>query len=296
MKKGVVLSIITAIISGCSIFANSIFVSKTDPLIFSIVRNAVVAVMLTGILVAAGKIGELRSLTKRQWGQLAIIGIVGGGIPFALFFTGLSQIGAVSGNLIQKTLFLWVAVLAVPFLHERISKIQLTGYAVLLLGMFVVGGTFTVINKTGTWLILAATILWAVENVIAKVALKNIPSAIVSWGRMVFGLPCLLAAALVFGKIGLLTHASSFALMPILVSSIFLTVYVTVWYSALSKAPATLVSSVLVFAPVVTALLGGVFLHKPVAGQQGITLMLLTVGVILVTLERFRPFTHAEQV
>ena len=295
MKKGVILSIITAVVSGCSIFANSIFVAKTDPLIFSIVRNVVVAIVLTGMVIALGQMRQLRSLTKRQWSQLIVIGIVGGGIPFALFFTGLSQVGAVNGNLIQKTLFLWVALLAVPLLHERISTIQLIGYVTLFFGMFVVGGTYPVINKTGTWLILGATILWAIENVIAKVVLKSIPSTIVSWGRMVFGLPCLLVAAVALGKIGLVTHASSIAPMPIIVSSIFLTVYVTVWYSALSRAPATLVSSVLVFAPVVTAIFGGLVLHKPV-GQQGPTLMLLTIGTILVIFERIRPVKQHEKV
>ena len=97
------------------------------------------------------------------------------------------------------------------------------------------------------------------------------------------------------GKIGLVTHASSIAPMPIIVSSIFLTVYVTVWYSALSRAPATLVSSVLVFAPVVTAIFGGLVLHKPV-GQQGPTLMLLTIGTILVIFERIRPVKQHEKV
>jgi drug/metabolite transporter (DMT)-like permease len=288
MKKGVVLSVLTAVVSGCSIFANSIFVSKTDPLIFSLVRNAIVALVLTGIVLAVGHWRQLSSLSKRQWSLLVIIGIIGGGIPFALFFTGLSEVGALNGNLIQKTLFLWVAILAVPILHERISKIQLVGYGVLFIGMFVLGGTGSVVNKTGTWLILVATILWAVENVVAKIALRSIPSTIVSWGRMVFGLPCLLIAASVVGKIGLLSQAASYNPTALVVSSMFLVVYVTLWYSALAKAPATLVSSVLVFAPVVTAMLTGVILHKPMP-QPVVNLLLLTLGTVLVTLERILP-------
>ena len=155
MKKGINLAIATAVISGVSIFANSFFVSKTDPLTFTIVRNTVVALFLTAILAAFGFRQKLKNLTKKEWGKLIAIGAIGGGIPFALFFTGLSEIGALNSNIIQKTLFLWVALLAVPLLKERISKIQLVGYVSLFIGMFVVGGTIRFVSNTGTWLILS---------------------------------------------------------------------------------------------------------------------------------------------
>lgn len=282
MKKGINLAIATAIISGVSIFANSLFVSKIDPLMFTIVRNTVVVLFLTAILFAFGLMQKLKKLTKKEWGKLFVIGAIGGGIPFALFFTGLSEVGALNGNMIQKTLFLWVALLAVPFLKERISKIQLVGYAILFIGMFVVGGTIHVVPSVGMWFILAATILWAIENVIAKVTLQTMHPMIVSWGRMVFGLPLLFAAAAVMGKLPLLIAPAAYAPMPIVVSSILLTLYVTTWYSALALAPATLVSSILVFAPVVTALLGSAIFKKAIIGQQIPSLILLTVGTMLV--------------
>jgi drug/metabolite transporter (DMT)-like permease len=281
MKKGIMFSLLAAGISGISIFANTIFVSKTDPLIFTIIRNMVVALLLSAGLVVSGQTKHLTTLSKKEWGKLLVIGAIGGGIPFALFFTGLASIGAVNGNILQKTLFLWVALLAVPFLKERISKVQLIGYATLFIGMFFFGGTFKIIPKTGTWLVLGATILWAIENVIAKITLKTVPSAVVSWGRMVFGLPFLFVAAAFFGKLGLLVNVTSYSLTPIIVSSILLTLYVTIWYRALSKAPATLVSSVLVFAPVVTAVLSLLILGKPIAGQQIAMITLLTAGTLL---------------
>ena len=199
---------------------------------------------------------------EKRVGKLIAIGAIGGGIPFALFFTGLSEIGALNSNIIQKTLFLWVALLAVPLLKERISKIQLVGYVSLFIGMFVVGGTIRFVSNTGTWLILSATMLWAIENVIAKVTLKTVSPIIVSWGRMVFGLPFLFIAMAVMGKFPLLLSPAAYAPIPIIVSSALLTLYVTTWYSALALAPATLVSAILVFAPVVTALLGSVILKK----------------------------------
>ncbi|HUD20095.1 MAG TPA: DMT family transporter [Patescibacteria group bacterium] len=294
IKKGVIFAIATAVISGISIFTNAIIVSKTDPLIFTLIRNAVVAVFLMMVLVARGDIRKLGTLTKRQWGLLILIGAIGGGIPFALFFTGLAKVGALNGNIIQKTLFLWVLLLAVPILHERVSKVQVAGYLALFLGMFVFGGTFRVVPTTGTFLILAATICWAIENVIAKFALKTIPAMVVSWGRMMFGLPFLLMAVGVVGKIGLIASPASYAILPILASSLLLTLYVATWYSALSMAPVTLVSSILVFAPVVTALLTGFILNKIIFHQQAVNLLLLSVGAVLIVIELFLPKKQKE--
>ncbi len=288
IRRGIFLSFLTAIISGISIFSNSIFVSKADPLVFAIVRNTVVAFLLTVFLVSAGKIGKLKTMTKKEWGLLLAIGAIGGGIPFAMFFTGLSMIGPLNGNILHKTLFLWVALLAVPILKERLSKFQVVGYVALFTGMFVFGGTFQFVPAAGSYLVLGATMLWAVENIIAKVTLNTVPSAVVAWGRMVFGLPFLFVAAAFLGKMGLLTQASAYTPMPIIVSSVLLTAYVTTWYTALALAPATIVSSVLVFAPVVTALLSSAMLKKTI-GSQLTNFILLTAGALLVSMEKVLP-------
>ena len=281
-NKGILLAITASVISGISIFSNTVFVSSADPLIFSIVRNGVVALMFTSILISFNQFRRLRTLTKREWGMLAIIGIIGGGIPFALFFSGLAMIGAVSGNILQKTLFLWVALLAVPILKERISRLQLVGYITLFVGMFVTGGTYKLIPSTGSYLILAATILWAAENIIAKVTLKRVPSLIVAWGRMIFGLPCLIIASVIVGKYPLLFVPASYTLVPIVVSSVLLVAYMSTWYAALKRAPATLVSSLLVFAPVITAICSSTILHRAMTEQQMTNIALLTIGTFVI--------------
>ncbi len=282
MKNGIRLALLTALISGVSIFANGIFVSKTDPLVFAFVRNAVVAALFSLLLLSSASLQHIRDLSKKQWGMLILIGVIGGGIPFALFFTGVSQIGAVNGNIIQKTLFLWVALLAVPLLGERIRRIQILGYALLLFGMFYFGGGVSIVLKTGTWLVLAATLLWSIEQIIAKKALVNIPPAIVAWGRMVFGLPLLFLVMIGMGKTGALLHPSTYAFAPLMVSALLLTAYMSSWYSALAKAPAVIVSSVLVVAPVITALLTRFVLQKPFKDGQMLSFGLIVVGVLFI--------------
>ena len=119
-KNPTVLALSAACISGVSIFINKFGVTSfQDPILFAGVKNALVAILLLGCTLAYSKKEELRTLTKKQWRQLITIGLVGGALPFGLFFTGLSMIPAVNGAILHKTLFVWVALLGTLFLREK---------------------------------------------------------------------------------------------------------------------------------------------------------------------------------
>ena len=72
----------------------------------------------------------------------------------------------------DKTLVVWVVLLAVPLLGERFGALQVAAVALLVLGQAMASGsTAAFFGKpfgTGEAEILAATMLWAVEVVIAK--------------------------------------------------------------------------------------------------------------------------------
>ncbi len=299
MKKGIYLVLLTTTISGFSVFANKIFVSQTEPLVFTTVRNVMVAGFLTGALLFTGKstsLRLLRSLKKDEWIKLLFIGIFGGGVAFALFFTGLSQIGAVQGNLIHKSLFLWVGFMAIPFLHERPTVKQIVGYGLIFWATYFVAGQQQFILNKGALMVLGATILWALENIVAKVTLKTVPSQIVGWARITIGVPVLFGISLLYGKGQLFLNPNAYTLIPILISAIILTGYVLTWYAGLKRLPATVATSILVLAPVITAVLSGIFLtHTPIPISQSWSFVLLTLGIVLIIV-RSRRTTKSEVV
>lgn len=256
MKKGIFFALTTAAISGVSIFYNKLIVVQgIDPLVFNILKNGGVALFLSSLLIVSKESKTLQHLSRRQWIQLLLIGLIGGSIPFVLFFQGLTMIPAVQATLIHKTLFLWVALMAVPLLKERVSTLQLLGYAGVIGSLFFVGGIPKFSGTTGEWMILAATLLWSVENILAKLTLRSIPAEVVAWGRMFFGTCILFLLATLQGKTGMLMTLSPSLIIPILGSVVLLTGYVTFWYKALAKTPATVVSSLLILATPITALL-----------------------------------------
>ena len=115
------LALGTMVISGVSVFISKIGVTViNNPIVYTTLKNTMVALLLMGLIIAVKKWAEVKSLTKPQWLKLLAIGVVGGSIPFALFFSGLSKTSAINAALIHKTLFLWVLLLAIPILKERL--------------------------------------------------------------------------------------------------------------------------------------------------------------------------------
>ena len=115
-SKGLLLVFSTAIISGFSIFINKFGAGEFNPYLFVFLKNLLVAFLLVGLLLGLKEFKNLKKLAKKDWLILSIIGLVGGSIPFLLFFKGLSLTSATNGAFIHKMMFIYVAVLATVFL------------------------------------------------------------------------------------------------------------------------------------------------------------------------------------
>ena len=122
MKKGYLLVFFTAIISGFSIFINRFGVMVVNPYIFTFLKNASVAIFLLSVLLLLKDWKILKKINKKQWMLLILIGLIGGSIPFLLFFKGLSLTTGANGSFLHKTMFIYVALLAFVFLKEKIDK------------------------------------------------------------------------------------------------------------------------------------------------------------------------------
>jgi drug/metabolite transporter (DMT)-like permease len=309
MKKGIYLAIVTAVISGISVFVAS-FASKAvkDPYILTTGRNIIVAVWFSSVLLgiwlssrsASRRSGDLKpidcfvgipprndercnllAMTPKKWGQLVLIGIIGGSIPFLLFFKGLSLSTAAGGQLINKTMFIWVGLLAFMFLKEKFNKWQLFALAILVTGNYFLATPKSWIFGRGELLVLVATLFWAAEAIVAKIVLKNMPSIILTWGRMFFGSLIMLGYLAITHKIGSFQLLNTDQLLWIILPSMLLFVYVWFWFSSLKYAPVTLVTSILVIASPITTLLSSTFITHKFQPLQLIGSVLIIFGAII---------------
>jgi len=299
-KKGLLLVLGTAIISGVSIFINKFGVQGIDSSLFTGAKNVIVALFLFSLILLAKDFKKLKALSRKNWLKLLAIGAIGGSIPFLLFFKGLQLTTASQGSFIHKTMFLWVGVLALIFLKEKLDKGVVIGAILLLAGNLLLLKLNHFVLATGDWLILAATLFWSAETIISKHALKTIDSKIVAFGRMFFGSLIILAFLAATNKISLIMTLTSSQLSWILITSAFLLGYVFTWYSGLKHIKATIATSILFLGSVVTTLLDLAFSKLIVTAQQSIGIILLILGVISVVglttiLKKLKSFNPASQ-
>ncbi|NIT03672.1 EamA family transporter [Candidatus Saccharibacteria bacterium] len=281
-KRGTLLVLSTAFISGFSIFANKFGVSGFDPYLFAWLKNASVAFLLGALLLGSGNIGKLKALNVKQWGLLALIGLVGGSIPFLLFFKGLSLTSAASASFIHKTMFVYVAFLAAVFLGEKLNARVLAAGLALLLGNVLFLKVLRLSLGTGDVLVFLATLLWAVENVISKYALRELASSVVAFGRMAFGSVFILSFLLFGGYLNGIADLTTAHWVWVLVTSAFLFGYVSTWYAGLKHVKATVATSVLLLGGPVTAFLAFATTSALPDIGQVLGIMLLVLGVITI--------------
>jgi len=291
--KGIYLAFLTAIISGFAIFLNKFAVSAwSNSSVFTAAKNLIAAAFLVSLIFLLRKLPELKTLSKKQWLLLAAIGLIGGSVPFLLFFRGLTLTLASSAAFIQKTLFIWVALMALPFLKEKISSLQFLALGIILVGIYLLKPLGNFRFGYGELLILLATFLWAIESIIAKFALRNISALIVGSARMFFGSFFLLFYLFLAGDLGQLFVFSWIKIEWLIISGAVLFGYVFAWYSALKFAPATVVSAILVIAAPITLLLDSIFVTHRLATLPLIPMVMITIGVLFFTkfLARFKLF------
>lgn len=257
-RNAALLAVLAGIVSGISIYFNKLAITGFSPMVFSFLKNAFVAMALLALILFAKKFKEIRKLNFGQWKRLFLIGIVGGSVPFLLFFYGLKLTSAFNAGFIQKTLFVFVSLLAFAFLREKIDRRIMLAMAGMLAGIIAISGFGFTAFGFGDLLIAVATLLWAIEIILSKKALENLGTETVVFGRMLFGAIIMLAFLVSTGNISLATAGQILSLQNgywLAITGAMLLAYVLLLYCALKHEKASIVTALLLVGAPITAVL-----------------------------------------
>jgi drug/metabolite transporter (DMT)-like permease len=293
---GVLLVLATAVISGVSTFLNGYAVGSTSSNAFVTVRNLTVAGMLLPIGVVA--LARTRNLPNRKdLGTLAVIGLIGGAIPFLLFFRGLQLATAAHGTLtasfVYRTLFVFAAVFGVVALREKFHARIAIAAALVLGGNFLLLSLVSPIWTAGSLYVLAATVLWAAEYTVSKRVLGHLGGTTVGLGRMGFGAVFLAGYLAVTGGWGAVGGFSSGQWMWVGISAALLAGFVLTWYVGLARVDLSVASTVLVLGFPISWALSVLATHAVPAPLTILGAVVVTVGVVLALGARYLRTTWA---
>lgn len=268
--RGIGFALVAAGVSGVAVFVNGLAVRHfDDATVYTTAKNllagALLALVLTAAVAGDPGVGErVRSSARRSWPVLAVVALVGGAVPFVLFFEGLARATSTNAAFIHKTLVVWVALGATALLRERVTAIHVGAIALLLAGHLVLtGGLGAATFGSAELLVLGATLLWSVEVLVVKRILPDVPAQLAATTRMVGGSVLLVLWLGVTGRLGDLGAFDARQWLWLLLTGSTLAAFVATWYTALSLAPAVDVTAVLVLGAVVTGLLNTGFRDVP---------------------------------
>ncbi len=271
LVPGIGLVLVTVLISGVSNFLNFGAVQGTDVDAWITVRNGVVALMLVPLALLV-RPAVRTPLRRSDWIRLAVIGLVGGTVPFLLYFHGFqmaaAQGGAASASIGYRSLFLIATVLGVLFLGETVRRGFVLAAGLLLAGNVLLLSFTGPLWTDGTGYVLLATGLWAGEYTLSKRVLRTVPAGTVALGRMGFG------AVFLLGYLGVTGHGASIAgfgganWMTLFLSALLLFAFVATWYTGLKTVDLSVATSLLLLSFPITWALGIMTARSPLSLEQ----------------------------
>jgi len=287
MKKGYFLVFLTAIISGFSIFINKYGVGLfINPYLFTFLKNFFVSVFLLSFFFLFKDWKKLKFLTKRDWVFLVLIGLIGGSIPFLLFFKGLSLTSAAKGSFLHKTMFIYCSILATLFLKEKIDKKFLFAALILLFANAILLKKIPSEFNKGDLLVFLATIFWAIENTISKYLLKNLEGREVALARMFFGSIFILIYLTFTNQISPISTLNLKQIAWVLITGILLFGYVITWYSGLKHIPLHQATAILLLGSPITTFLNLISGAK-ISQIEMISGSLIIFGILIIFWKKF---------
>ena len=201
-KKLALLWSLTQIIFTTSMFLTVKFLLNTgvDPLNFSYQ----ILIAAASILLAYGLYNEpnqIFHLPVSTISMIALIGVIGTGLVYALGGLGLKYTTVTNYSFLMQTGVFFTAMLAFFFLKENLKPMKVALLGMLLVGVYLITTKGNlVVPAQGDLLVLLAALAYAIASVLAKIALRNVPTITFTAYRLLFGGISLILFLILIGR------------------------------------------------------------------------------------------------
>jgi drug/metabolite transporter (DMT)-like permease len=240
-----------------------------------------------GLLVIAKASGMSLAVPRRDWGRLALVGLlsVAGWNAFSGY--GVLHLPAGRASMLGYTMPLWLVILSVTWLKEKLDVQNLLGIVLGMSGvLLLIGEDMGALTRApvGTLCMLGAATTWAVGVAMIKKKPFGLPATVqTAWMMVAGGFP---TAFLALAFESAIPPPMSAPAWGAIAYNVFVAGILCYWafYKLVGMVPASVTGISSLIVPVVGVLTGMLFLgEKPTASDwTALALIVSALGVVLV--------------
>ena len=222
----------------------------------------------------------LTPVKKGDWPILFAIGFTGYFASFCLQMLGINRLTGSVSSLLGAMNPIFIPILAALFLHERITPAKIACVALSMAGVVVIVGVDGTVDASGALLMLASVFLWSTASIIIRrVSERYDPMQIA-----LIAILCALPFTGGWSLIELQSAPCSFTLESVL-AVLYMGVLGTavthsLWNYSLRVMDASFCSMFYPMQPLVSSILGVLFLHEAVTPGFVIGALMICCGIV----------------
>lgn len=222
----------------------------------------------------------LTPVKKGDWPILFAIGFTGYFASFCLQMLGINRLTGSVSSLLGAMNPIFIPILAAFFLHERITPAKIACVALSMAGVVVIVGVDGTVDASGALLMLASVFLWSTASII----IRRVSGRYDSMQIALIAILCALPLTGGWSLIELQSAPCSFTLESVL-AVLYMGVLGTavthsLWNYSLRVMDASFCSMFYPMQPLVSSILGVLFLHEAVTPGFVIGALMICCGIV----------------
>ncbi|MBI2084684.1 MAG: DMT family transporter [Candidatus Aenigmarchaeota archaeon] len=284
--KGYIYVITSLLLTGVA------FIAMTVALRTAEIQTALFFMFATGfvlssiMLVATRKIDEAKTIAKKYWKPLLVIGALNAVTAF-LWLLSLNLVGPSVTAFVGRFGTIFTILMSVIFLKERFNRLELVGALIMIAGAFVLsynGGNFIIF---GVLVVITMSFLFSNWQFMSKRYIKHISPLVMNHARFTITFVIVGTYVLLTGN---LSVPSLTPIALIMLSSVcggiigFILIYKAMEIADLSK-----ISTIQSLEPFVIMVYSALILGSIPTGYQLMGGIVIVGGALLMILARYRP-------
>jgi drug/metabolite transporter (DMT)-like permease len=262
---------------------------ETEPLTLAFTRSFLASMFLLIILLVKERNLQLVRSTRADWKRFLLLGATGIALFNALQNVGVQHTSSASAGVLVNTNPLFILILSRILLNESITRNQVIGTVTGFVGVVVVlfaGHSVAEFVGSGAFggslLLIGCALSWAAYSILNKRLFEEYSPLHLTTIAYVFGSFALLPFVLALEKVPRPFLYSTRSWMIILYLGIVASgIAYLLWNYALSRMDASRASTFLFLMPVITTLIGWLYMGEVITAQFIIGTVLVLAGIYL---------------